>query len=161
VFGDGTGTDDGNNDGKDSDRDAYKVTAVVLNVQKTSTVISDPINGTTSPKAIPGAIVEYTITATYGAGGSGSATSLSISDAVPANTVAQENLADYGGSAEVQRITSIDGGTTPVTANLADGVDADLVDWGTAAASAIKANCGITLDENGDYCRIKFRVQVQ
>lgn len=34
----------------------------VLEVEKTSMVISDPVNGTTNPKAIPGAIVEYAIT---------------------------------------------------------------------------------------------------
>lgn len=158
VFSDGTGDDDAANDGKDSARSAYKVVAVSLNVQKTSAVISDPINGTTSPRAIPGAIVEYTITATY-SGGSGSATSLSISDAVPTNTVAKEDV--YGGTGEVQRITSDDGGTTPTSTDLANGSDADLVNWGTAAASAIKANCGITLDEAGDYCTIKFRVEIQ
>jgi uncharacterized repeat protein (TIGR01451 family) len=33
----------------------------VLEVEKSSTVISDPVNGAVDPKAIPGAIVEYTI----------------------------------------------------------------------------------------------------
>ncbi|MFN3423104.1 MAG: CshA/CshB family fibrillar adhesin-related protein [Novosphingobium meiothermophilum] len=34
----------------------------VLDIQKTSSVISDPVNGTANPKAMPGAIVEYAIT---------------------------------------------------------------------------------------------------
>ncbi|TAD76381.1 MAG: hypothetical protein EAY70_09645 [Sphingomonadales bacterium] len=34
----------------------------VLEITKTSTIISDPINGTSNPKLIPGAIVEYAIT---------------------------------------------------------------------------------------------------
>jgi subtilisin-like proprotein convertase family protein len=35
-----------------------------LSVTKVSTLISDPVNGTTNPKAIPGALVEYLITVT-------------------------------------------------------------------------------------------------
>lgn len=38
-----------------------RATAVLV-VEKTSTVISDPVNGTANPKLIPGAIVEYAIT---------------------------------------------------------------------------------------------------
>lgn len=39
-----------------------RLSTAVLVVDKTSRVISDPINGTVNPKAIPGAIVEYAIT---------------------------------------------------------------------------------------------------
>ena len=39
-------------------------TTAVLVIEKTSVVISDPVNGTTNPKAIPGAIVEYVIRVT-------------------------------------------------------------------------------------------------
>lgn len=35
-----------------------------LSVSKVSTVLSDPVNGTTDPKAIPGATIEYLITVT-------------------------------------------------------------------------------------------------
>lgn len=37
------------------------INTAVLIVQKSSVVISDPVNGTVNPKAMPGAIVEYTI----------------------------------------------------------------------------------------------------
>ncbi|UYV15803.1 CshA/CshB family fibrillar adhesin-related protein [Porphyrobacter sp. ULC335] len=37
-----------------------RATAVLV-IDKTSQVISDPVNGTTNPKLIPGAVVEYTI----------------------------------------------------------------------------------------------------
>ena len=33
----------------------------ILSVTKTSFIISDPVNGTNNPKAIPGATVEYLI----------------------------------------------------------------------------------------------------
>ncbi len=39
-----------------------RVSTAILVIQKTSTVISDPVNGTANPKAIPGAIIEYAIT---------------------------------------------------------------------------------------------------
>lgn len=38
-----------------------RATAVLV-IEKTSTVISDPVNGTVNPKLIPGAVVEYAIT---------------------------------------------------------------------------------------------------
>jgi len=55
---------DGARDGKHSDDGAYIVQNATITVSKTSAVYSDPVNGTTSPKAIPGAIVTYTITIT-------------------------------------------------------------------------------------------------
>ncbi len=42
----------------------YAVQAPTLSVAKTEAVVSDPVNGTTNPKAIPGATVEYTLTIT-------------------------------------------------------------------------------------------------
>jgi uncharacterized repeat protein (TIGR01451 family) len=38
-----------------------RLNTAVLEIEKSSTVVSDPLNGTVNPKAIPGAIVEYTI----------------------------------------------------------------------------------------------------
>lgn len=62
VFADTTvGSDDPAEDGQDSDRSTYSVCTANIAVSKTSVVYSDPINGTTLPKAIPGAIVRYTI----------------------------------------------------------------------------------------------------
>ncbi|CAN5237298.1 hypothetical protein BH09PSE3_BH09PSE3_13010 [soil metagenome] len=39
-----------------------KPATATLTVVKTSTVISDPVNGTTNPKAIPGAVIQYAVT---------------------------------------------------------------------------------------------------
>jgi hypothetical protein len=64
--------------------DQYFIQTAALSVQKTITVISDPLNGTTNPKAIPLAIVEYGISLTNS--GAASATLVSITDPVPANT---------------------------------------------------------------------------
>jgi len=58
----------------------------VLLVTKLSQVISDPVNGTTDPKAIPGAIVRYTLSVTNVGLGTADNNSLVITDALPANT---------------------------------------------------------------------------
>ncbi len=55
-------------------------------VLKSAQTFSDPINGTTNPKAIPGASVIYTIGVTNQGGGSADTDTTMITDAVPVNT---------------------------------------------------------------------------
>ena len=55
-------------------------------VLKTVVVESDPINGTTNPKAIPGATLLYTITVTNNGDGSSDEDTIRISDTLDANT---------------------------------------------------------------------------
>lgn len=83
VFADGAGTSDAANDGKISAKGDYTVSAAVLTVNKYATLISDPINGATNPKLIPGAVVEYCIALANGAGGA-TVTSVSVTDPLPA-----------------------------------------------------------------------------
>lgn len=85
VFADGVPTlptDDDTlaKDGKASNRDAYKTTSPNLTISKTSVVYSDPVNGTTTPKAIPGAIVLYTITITNS--GTADAKAVTVADSL-------------------------------------------------------------------------------
>lgn len=75
------GTGDVANDGKASDDDDYTVQSAVVAVAKTSRVYSDPVNNTTNPKAIPGAVVQYCITVTNS--GAVDATGVSIADPIP------------------------------------------------------------------------------
>jgi uncharacterized repeat protein (TIGR01451 family) len=84
VLADGSGSDDSANDGVYTARGSYTVTAATLTVSKTNRVIDDPVNGTTDPKAIPGATVEYCIAVSNGAG-SATATNIVISDVLPAD----------------------------------------------------------------------------
>ncbi len=58
----------------------------VLQVAKLSQTLSDPINGTSGPKAIPGAFVQYTIAISNQGLGSVDTDSLIITDPVPAFT---------------------------------------------------------------------------
>ncbi len=83
VFADGAGATDAARDAAFSAKDDYTVQAAALTVVKYSTLISDPLNGTTNPKAIPGATIEYCI-AVSNATGSATATSVAITDPVPA-----------------------------------------------------------------------------
>ncbi len=85
VFADGAGATDAAADGKFSARDDYTVSAATLSVTKVSKIISDPINGTSNPKMIPGAVVEYCIQVANASGGA-TATSVTISDPLPAQT---------------------------------------------------------------------------
>ncbi|MDZ4186293.1 MAG: hypothetical protein U1D97_15115 [Desulfuromonadales bacterium] len=57
-----------------------------LLVVKSSQVYSDPINGTTAPKAIPGAFVNYTILVTNTGPGPVDNNTTVITDPIPANT---------------------------------------------------------------------------
>ena len=78
---------DGNvaRDGIHFDEDDYVILAASLTATKTSRVISDPFNGSTNPKMIPGAVVEYCI-AVANAAGSATATGINISDTLPSET---------------------------------------------------------------------------
>lgn len=64
VLADGTGaaSDAGDRNAMHSATQTYEIDAPMLSVVKTSKVTEDPYNGTTNPKRIPGATVEYTIT---------------------------------------------------------------------------------------------------
>src|SRR3546814_17261801 len=55
-----------------------------LAIAKTSGIVSDPVNGTTNAKAIPGARMRYCILVTNN--GSGTATGIAIADPLPAGT---------------------------------------------------------------------------
>ncbi len=61
-----------------------RATAVLL-VDKISTIISDPVNGTINPMMIPGAIVEYAISVTNVGSAAVDASSIVILDPLPAN----------------------------------------------------------------------------
>lgn len=86
IFADVVGTNDSSaaRDGVVNTLDDYTVSAASLSVYKSSRVISDPVSST-NPKAIPGAVVEYCISVTNGAGAA-TAQAVNISDVMPANT---------------------------------------------------------------------------
>lgn len=58
---------------------------VPLAIAKTSAAYSDPVNGTTNPKLIPGGFADYSLTVTAPAGTSPTNNSVVVTDAIPAN----------------------------------------------------------------------------
>ncbi|MFN4020280.1 MAG: hypothetical protein ACK4IC_07175 [Erythrobacter sp.] len=91
VLFDGAGDTDLANDGAFSDTGRYTVAGALLTVAKSSRVVSDPVNGTTNPKAIPGATVEYCITVANAAGAA-TATDVTVSDDLPVDVTYESSF---------------------------------------------------------------------
>ena len=85
LFADTAGATDAARDAAFSAKDDYTILAAALTVTKVSKIISDPVSGTTNPKMIPGATVEYCITVANAAGGA-AANSVALSDVLPSAT---------------------------------------------------------------------------
>lgn len=79
----GTG-EEADNDGAHSDEGQFEVAGALVTVVKSSSIISDPVNGATDPKAIPGAVIEYCIAVSNAAGGA-TATAVNVTDDLPAD----------------------------------------------------------------------------
>jgi uncharacterized repeat protein (TIGR01451 family) len=139
VFADGAGTADAANDGKYSDRSAYKAISASLTVAKTSAVISDPINGGVNPKAIPGATLRYTVTVTNN--GTEDADSVVLVDQTPVNTT------------YVGETITLDGG--PLT----DAGGDDAGDYGVTNPNSVTVSIG-TLAASGGSAVVTFDVTV-
>jgi hypothetical protein len=154
-----TGTDPGQVEGDASAvaLSAYRVLTAALTVSKTTAVYSDPANGTTAPKAIPGAIITYTITIVNN--GSGTATGISITDIVneiTTGTVAFNTLYNDGSTTcTAEGIVVKDGseGSALCKTNLAD---TDSADFTSITATAT----GLTL-AGGQTATMAFQVVIQ
>ncbi len=85
IFADAAGATDAARDAAFSAKDDYTVLAAALTVTKVSKIISDPVSGTTNPKMIPGATVEYCITVANASGGA-AASNVALSDVLPTTT---------------------------------------------------------------------------
>ena len=132
VFADAAGlagSGDAARDGKGSDDGTYTVSTATLTVTKTSAVISDPFNGSTNPKRIPGAVVRYTVSVTNT--GAASATNVVLTDPLPANT------------------SYVNGSLTLNAGGLTDGGDADAGDFGATTANTVTVNAGTLVATTG------------
>lgn len=153
AFGDGAGLTDAAYDGQHSAGDAFLVAAAVISITKSVAVISDPLNGTTNPIIIPGAIMEYTITVTNAAGSGASATSLQVTDDLSTESTHIAFVPDTYGAAAGIRVTAPNIGTDIDLTNASDG------DQGAFAANIVTVN-GITLAPS-ESALVNYRVQVQ
>lgn len=128
VLADGAGDTDAANDGAFSATDSYTVAAAALSAAKSSRIISDPVNNTTNPKAIPGAVIEYCI-AVSNAAGSATATGVTVTDSLPADVTYDATFGifingtvDGGGACQADGTSggAYDGTDEEVTGSLSD-----------------------------------------
>ena len=83
---------------------AYCLPNASLDITKVSSVISDPVNGGTNPKAIPGALIEYLITVTNTGSDTPDTDSVIVTDDSPSD--AKLCLVDFGGGSGPVRFTA-------------------------------------------------------
>ena len=164
VLADAAGDGDAAFDGKFTKNGApgFLVSAAALTVTKTSSVYSD-VTGTTNPKAIPGAVVTYTITVSNPAGGA-TASSISITDNLTTEVTGANPHLVFGNTpvgffkdaantcAAGQGI--VVGGVCKTNAGDADGAD-----WNVTGANTVTVT-GLSLAP-GANTTIKFQVTVQ
>ncbi len=98
VFADTAGSIDAVTDGKHSASATYSIGSSILSVTKTVTVLCDPFNGSTNPKNIPGAVVQYAITITNAATAASSATLTSVTDALAGSLAWEPKLISGAGA---------------------------------------------------------------
>ncbi|MHB8844930.1 MAG: autotransporter outer membrane beta-barrel domain-containing protein [Nitrospirota bacterium] len=99
VLADGAGTDDAARGGTYTDRSAYTIAAAIVSVTKNAVTIWDPYNfhdggagDTQKPKAIPGALVRYTVTISNDASASSPATLTTVTDSLSASLAIDPDL---------------------------------------------------------------------
>jgi len=125
LYTDAAGPADAARDAKMTARDAYKVISTVLGISKSVSVLSDPTNLTTNPKAIPGATLRYTIVLNNPPAAAATAQSVVLTDALPAGvTYVAASITVNGGAAGTDASDGVDasgfnvsqaGGTVSVT----------------------------------------------
>lgn len=121
-------------DGKHSDDDDYTVSAAALTVVKYSRVVSDPVNGTTNPKLIPGAVVQYCIAISNASGGA-PATNVSVADTLPAEVTGTVGSGFINGTATTTSCAYTGGtsGGTIAAGSASSGTMADIAAGSTSA----------------------------
>ena len=132
--------------GKHAARSDYKVTAARLSVNKYSRVVSDPV-GSASPRAIPGAVVEYCVVVTNASGGSAAA-SVAVSDVVPATMTYVANSVYLNGAFTAPDTCASTGGSA--------GSDAANYNAGTTTVSNTFASIAAT-----ETRTIKFQATIK
>ncbi|NNF05589.1 MAG: DUF11 domain-containing protein [Candidatus Eisenbacteria bacterium] len=133
VFCDTLGTygSDADNDGSFSARCVYEVETATLDVNKTSGVVSDPVNGVTNPKAIPGATIRFTIVVSN-LGDTESADTIEVVDAIPANTTFVPGSLTLNSGVLTDNVAADDAGDYNLT-----NAGAITVDVGTVTAGGL------------------------
>jgi uncharacterized repeat protein (TIGR01451 family) len=99
----------------------------LVSVTKVSSVISDPVNGSSpTAKAIPGSVVRYTVTIKNDAAAAGNASSVIAADPIPSQ------LSYVNGSIKLNGVTQIDASDSPT----------DNSNFGVTTAGAVTVDLG-------------------
>jgi uncharacterized repeat protein (TIGR01451 family) len=130
------------------DEITFEVAEADISVTKISSILNDPVNGTSLPKAIPGAVVEYCILISNA--GNALATSLSATDTIPANVTymaASMNSGSNCGSATTPEDDDASGAdeTDPIGANIS-GTTLTITNGSLAATSSMAITYRVTID---------------
>lgn len=115
-----------------------------ISVTKVSSVLSDPVNGTTNPKAIPGAVVEYCILVSNT--GTNTLSTIAASDSLPASFTYSAGTMTSG--------TSCAAATTPEDDNNSGTDESD--PYGAAISGTSLTASAATLSASGNFA-LKFR----
>ncbi len=122
-----------------------------ISLAKTSKTIFDPVNGAANPKAIPGAVVEYTLTAINT--GSAPADDNIIADSLDTLITTQQSAIWASGFITI-KTPSLYGGAKTTLSDAPDGDEGLFID--TAGNRLLTVNCG-TLSTNQN-CVVTYRV---
>ena len=142
---------DADNNGFEQAEDGYEIVSAALEVTKNYSVFSDPFG---SGKALPGAVIEYTITVDNSTGAT-DATDVSISDTIDSDVTFL--LGQYGGAG--QDISIDNGGVTSTCSADAAAGDTDGCSLDGAALVVGNANGPITVAA-GEILTVQFRVEI-
>lgn len=124
-----------------------------VSLTKSSLTISDPVNLTVNPKAIPGAVVRFTLVASNT--GSNTADNPIISDNLNEMITSQQKAAWIEDSITVTA-PSIMGGAK---ANLTDAIDSDAGQFNDSAGDrVVSVNCGSLA--SGQTCTVTFDLEI-
>lgn len=154
---------DTNYDGKHSDTDSFEIASADLVVAKTSVVYSDPVNGVSADaKAIPGAVITYTITVTNN--GSANAENVVVTDdlttMVDAGYLAFKTEYDDAGTNCAAGygivVSTASSAPAPVTCETNGGSD-DSADYNITTVKTVTATIG-TVASGGGSQTVKFQV---
>ena len=138
---------DGGNDGFEASRDGFQVVSALLTITKTAAVIFDPFG---SGKAVPGAIIEYSITVDNTLG-TVDATNVSIADTIDADVTFVDEA--YGAGRDVSFST---GGFCN-----ADGGDGDADGCSLDGANLVVGNVNLAITVAfGTSLTISFQVLI-
>jgi uncharacterized repeat protein (TIGR01451 family) len=157
IFGDAAGSaaSDALHDGQHSASGRFTVTAAGLAVNKAATVYSDPISGTTNPKAIPGAVITYTVTVSNAAGGA-NATNVAITDDLSAMITAGNVAFNTAFSDATITCAANQGSVVSTNGGVSWSCQTGTWNSGTNTLTA----SGLTVNAGSDV-RIKYQVTIQ